>query len=69
MRPDLAGFRLVALSSLAKTMLAKTKLGLSSLAMTSFALAFAFCLAGPAHADEAPFACTILPVPADSSVA
>jgi hypothetical protein len=61
----LAGFRPAALTSLAKTRLAKTrlaktKLGLSSLAMTSFALAFAFCLAGPAHADEVPFACTIL---------
>jgi hypothetical protein len=41
MRPDLAGFRLVALSSLA--------------------LALAVGPAGPADADEVPFACTILP--------
>ena len=45
MRPDLTGFRLVAL----------TRLALSSLV-----LAFG-SLAGPAHADEVPFACTILP--------
>jgi hypothetical protein len=51
MRPDLAGFRRVALSSLAT----------NSLATVFFALAFAGCLAGPAHADEVPFACTILP--------
>jgi hypothetical protein len=46
MRPDLAGFRQVALTSLG---------------LISLALAFAVGLAGPAHADEAPFACTILP--------
>ena len=46
MRPDLTGFRLVALSSLV---------------LPSLALAFAGYLAGPADADEAPFTCTILP--------
>ena len=45
MRPDLAGFRLAALTSLA---------------LSSLALAFG-CLAGPTHAHEVPFACTILP--------
>ena len=51
MRPDLTGLRPVALSSLR----------LIRLATISVALAFALCLAGPAHADEVPFACTILP--------
>ena len=46
MRPDFAGFRLTA----------PTRLALAILA-----LAFAGGLAGPADADEAPFACTILP--------
>ena len=46
MRPVLAGFRPVALSSLV---------------LASLALAFAGYLAGPADADEAPFTCTILP--------
>ena len=35
--------------------------GFRRVALTSLVLAFAGCLAGPAYADEAPFACRILP--------
>jgi hypothetical protein len=51
MRPDLAGFRRVAL----------TRLALSNLALVSLVVALAGYLAGPAAADEVPFGCTILP--------
>ena len=51
MRPDLAGLRPVALIGRAKV----------SLGRTAIALACAGGLAGPVHADEVPFACTILP--------
>jgi len=56
MRPDLTGFRLVALSSRGLI-----RFGTIRLATISLALAFAGGLAGSAHADEVPFACTILP--------
>lgn len=40
---------------------AKISLAAIDRATTGLALVLAVCLAGPAHADEVPFACTILP--------